>query len=113
MNRGSIFEILLKGEVDHLRSSSKREWLEDNMGGKWTYEGRGGFFRSWHCDDGRKIRYTAAPVDECDNVCGRPQCWLDTPGEHTQPFVWSKEFAARKKLENHARLYHRKGMELA
>lgn len=67
---------------------NKTKWLNENLGGKWIYTGRGGFCRRWQCDDGRVIRYTAAPVDQFDNPCGSPQCWIDTPGKPTEPFNW-------------------------
>lgn len=69
-------------------AQTKTKWLNENLGGNWTYEGRGGFFRQWRCDDGRVIRYTAPPVDEFDNICGPSQCWIDTPGKPTEPFNW-------------------------
>lgn len=67
---------------------SKTEYLNRVLGGVWKYEGRGGFLRHWRCNDGRVVRYTAAPVDEFDNICGSPQCWIDTPGKPTEPFRW-------------------------
>lgn len=70
---------------------NKTKWLIEHLGGKWVYRGRGGFYRSWECDDGRVIRYTACPLDEWDNPCGPAQCWLDTPGKQTQPFYWCEK----------------------
>jgi hypothetical protein len=68
---------------------NRTKWLEKNLGGKWKYSGGPfGFCRSWTCDDGRRVRYTAAPVDEFDNPCGSPQCWIDTPGQPTKAFYW-------------------------
>lgn len=68
---------------------NKTKWLEKNLGGKWVYHGRGGFYRNWYCEDGRRVRYTAAPLDQFDEPCGPPQCWIDLPNEaRTVPFYW-------------------------
>lgn len=76
-------------DIKIIRYRSKTKLLENILGGKWKYVGRGGFCRRWECEDGRTVRYTAAPVDEFDNTCGNPQCWLDTPGYATEPFHWN------------------------
>jgi hypothetical protein len=64
---------------------SKILLLKKHLEGDWIYEGR----RQWFCKTtGRRIRYTAPPVDEFDNICGPSQCWIDTPGQPTKPFSW-------------------------
>ncbi len=75
--------------LENQRLHNKTKWLEYHLGGKWTYQGRGGFCRRWECEDGRVIRYTAAPLDEWENPCGPPQCWIDTPGKQTEAFYWN------------------------
>lgn len=70
------------------KRETKTKMLERILGGNWEYRGRGGFMRSWVCDDGRVVRYTAALVDQFDNICGPCQCWIDTPNAPTEPFYW-------------------------
>lgn len=63
--------------------TSRIKLLEKKLGGKWVYDNR---MRQWHCDDGRCVRYTAPPVDEFDNICGAPDCWIDYADKPTERF---------------------------
>lgn len=75
-----MFEIFTPDNTNH--NLTKTKWLNKYLGGTWKYAN----YRTWNCNDGRTVRYTAPSLDEFDNPVGPSQCWLDTPGKPTVPF---------------------------
>lgn len=67
---------------------NKTRWLNQHLGGTWTYVGRGGFMRRWECSDGRAVYYTAASFDDDTHPWGLTQCWISTPGQPVKAFQW-------------------------